>query len=167
MKKDNRGLSLLEVVIVVSMMIILSTVGILGVNMISGKPAEQCAESIKVSLTGNRTTALGKFDAEAVLIKNGNRYEIEETTYKQDGSVENTKAYSVGSKDVTVEYSLTSSVSGYAPLPDTGLLISFDRGTGALENPSPSSDLYIRCTKAGKSYVVHVYHLTGKAVIED
>ncbi len=167
MKDDNRGLSLLEVVIVVTIMIILSAVGIIGVNMISGKPAERCAESIKVSLTSNRTTALGKYKAEMCLVYTGGKYMVQETAYKQDGSVEYTKDYTVGDKDVKVEYSLTSSTTGYSDLPATGLKISFDRGSGAVEDPSKTNDLYIRCSKAGKQYIVQLYHLTGKAVIID
>ena len=168
MNKDNRGLSLVETIVVVSIMTVLTAVGVLGVSMISGKPAERCAESIKIALLNNRTTALGKFSAEVLVVDKGDTVDIVETMYKQDAdgnkAVDLSKTTTMNTKNVTVEYSITNKDTGYMPIPDDGLKISFNRSTGALEAPFTTTDVFIRCTKAGKSYVVQIYHLTGKVI---
>ena len=168
MAKDNRGLSLVEIIIVISILSILSVAGVIGVGMISGKPAEQCAENIKVSLLNNRTTALGKFKTDITIQDNGSGIELTEKIYASDGSAESTKTTKVGESTVSVAFSYTDPSSGYTEInSSTPLTISFDRATGAVILPPGGTDLYIRCSKSDKTYVLQVYHLTGKVVLMD
>lgn len=162
MKNDNRGLSLVEIIIVISILAVLSVAGVIGIGMISGKPAEQCAENIKVSLLNNRTTALGKFNSDVVITDSGSGIQLTENIANKDGTT-SSKTQKIGDSDVLVEYSTDAST--YTPL--SSLTISFDRATGAIKHPGGDTDLYIKCSRAGKSYVVQVYHLTGKVVILD
>ncbi len=172
MAKDNRGLSLVEIIIVISILSILSVAGVIGVGMISGKPAEQCAENIKVSLLNNRTTALGKFKTDITIEDNGSGIELTENIYGSapDGTltVESSKKTKIGESTVSVAYSYTDPSSGYTEInSSTPLTISFDRATGAVILPPGGTDLYIRCSKSDKTYVLQVYHLTGKVVLMD
>ena len=59
MKNDNRGLSLVEVVIVLAIMAVLGTVVSVGVNLVTRKPADQCASRLQTVLQNNRMTTMG------------------------------------------------------------------------------------------------------------
>ncbi len=168
MRSDNRGFSLVEIVVVISILLLLSTAGVIGISAISSKPAEKCAESIKTALLSNRTTALGKYKAMITLENDGKSILANETLYKQGGTVESTRTTKVGSKDVVLTWSIDNGAN-WISSSDSDLKIVFNRSIGAMElpdYPDSSGDLQIKCTKAGKSYVVLVYRLTGKVVIQ-
>ncbi|MDE6674157.1 MAG: type II secretion system GspH family protein [Acetatifactor sp.] len=62
-KKDNRGMSLVEIILVIALMIVVAGVTGYGVSMIGQKPVEECARKVEIALNQNRTNSMGKQDA--------------------------------------------------------------------------------------------------------
>ena len=66
-RRDNRGISLVEIMIVITIMAIVGSVGLMGLNAMSGRPAQQTAQKLIYSLERHRVTAMGKVDASYIL----------------------------------------------------------------------------------------------------
>ncbi len=62
-KKDNRGMSLVELIIVIAIMgVMIGMVGY-GLALVSKKPVDECAKKIEMVLNQNRTNAMGNTEA--------------------------------------------------------------------------------------------------------
>lgn len=61
-KKDNRGMSLVEIIIVIALMSVVAGMAAYGLGMISNKPVDECAKKVEFALNRNRTTSMGKLD---------------------------------------------------------------------------------------------------------
>lgn len=160
MTKDNRGFSLIEMVVVVAIIIVLSTAAALSMAAVSGKPAEQCAQSLKVEILSNRTVSLGKKDATLTISKQSDGIHVTEAYTLDSGSVTNDRVIAPN----TVDISFSSDGSSYTAIDASGIVLEFDRSSGSLKNYS--SNIFFKSTKAGKTYKVTVYQLTGKAIAE-
>ena len=57
---DNYGISLVELIVTISIMIILTGAISIGIGLISTRPATECAKKIQMSLSRCRTTTMGK-----------------------------------------------------------------------------------------------------------
>lgn len=62
-KKDNRGVSLVELIIVIAIMSIIIGMTGYGLSLVSNKPVDECAKKIEMALNRNRTNAMGKKEA--------------------------------------------------------------------------------------------------------
>ena len=62
-KKDNRGVSLVELIIVLAIMGVVIGVMGYGLGMVSRKPVDECAKKIEMILNQNRTGAMGSTEA--------------------------------------------------------------------------------------------------------
>lgn len=158
MPKDNRGYSLVELIVVIAIILILSTAGVLGFSSVSGKPAEQCASELKGAILANRTVSLGKKDAKLVISMQPDGVHVTESYTLPSGAHSSDKVIAPNTVDLT--FSTNDSV--YTAVDATGIEIEFDRSTGSLKNQT--TDIYFRASKAGKSYKVTVYQLTGKVI---
>ena len=166
MRQDNRGVSLVEILIVVSIITVLAGVGIYSVSLMSGKPAMKCAQKIMYSLERHRTTAMSKVGAKYLLEQDGDKVYFRE--YVIDGAdasgawVLNSQS-EVGSSGVTVTYMLDSDTTPQ-PLP---LELEFDRSSGAFK-PQASGRYCTRivASRGGKDYKLTLVPLTGKVYID-
>ena len=70
-KNNNRGFSLVELIVVVAIGAILIGASILSIASISGTAAKQCARNIESILNKTRVTTMGKDTAVIELYKNG------------------------------------------------------------------------------------------------
>ena len=59
-KKDNRGMSLVEIILVIALMVVVAGITGYGVSMIGQKPVEECARKVEIALNQNRTNSMGK-----------------------------------------------------------------------------------------------------------
>lgn len=59
-KKDNRGMSLVEIILVIALMSIIAGMTGYGLNLISKKPVQECAKKVEIALNQNRTNSMGK-----------------------------------------------------------------------------------------------------------
>lgn len=169
MKKDNRGFSLVELIIVLAIMAVLTGATFIGIGMISGKPAEECASKIYSHILANRTTAMGKFSASVSFYTGTDGIYVVEEVNGVNGT-----PIKIGDKGVAVSYRVTGDGDNAwrTLLGDTApLIISYNRSTGAFRDLESMGmdDKYcvaIKCTKADKTKIITLYHLTGKVSME-
>lgn len=62
-KADNRGMSLVEIIIVIALMTVITGVAGYGISLIGNKPVEECAKKVEMALNRNRTNSMGKLSA--------------------------------------------------------------------------------------------------------
>lgn len=170
MQHDNRGFSLVELIIVVAMSAALLGVMGYGMSLSDGKPAQECARKLASALQHGRTETMGKYRNVITVTKEADgRLTVTETPIvkiEDDGTVvPGTSRVSVaGSKGVTVEYKIGS--GGYTELaPGNSIELRFDSGSGALKPiVDGGTDYYtgFRLSKAGTVWYVTIQYLTGK-----
>lgn len=171
MKKDNRGLSLVEVVIVLAIMAVLGTVVSVGVNLVTGKPADQCASRLQTVMQNNRMTTMGKLDASMRIYMDaaGNIYVDE--LIKVNESTTNTVTTQVGTAGVVLSYKITGEAAYRELIPGTALLLSYDRSSGAFKDLTAMglSGHYceeIKIVKGNRTKILKLSYLTGKISLE-
>lgn len=166
MKKDNRGYSLVELIVVIAILSIVTTASIIGIRMISGKPADQCASTLKMAFSNHRVSAMGKryFDPSGnvwtsltIRVDDSGEIWIDEQI---EGVTSSIKACGSG---VTIE--LSNDGINYTVL-EAGhsKVFSFDRSTGAFKLGDDIKE--IRISKAHKTHVLTLYNLTGKVKLD-
>lgn len=170
LNNDERGFSLVEVIIVVSIMSVMIGVIGYGLSLTSGKPAEQCAKRLSAAISHGRTTTMGKYrNVITVKKEDDGRLTVTELTtisVNDDGSNRdtNTRSSVVGAKDVTVEYKIGT--GDYTLLNNgSSIELRYDSGSGAMKKTANSgADYYtgFRISKAGKVWYVNMETLTGK-----
>ena len=58
---DNKGLTLVEILIVVAILAILGGVALTGMSLLTSRPVDECAKKIQIALEGSRNTTMGKY----------------------------------------------------------------------------------------------------------
>jgi len=135
MKCNNKGFSLVELIIVIAMMVVLVSAVGYGVSLASSKDVEQCAQSMMSSIQHCRTVTMGKnmttitisYDGDGTVIATENVTKVKDDR-TLDISSSSTKK--VGKKGLQVKYNLSG--GGDVLLSTTPLTLEFDRGCGAL-----------------------------------
>lgn len=168
MRQDNRGVSLVEVMVVVAIMAVVGGVGVWGINAMSGKPAQQCAQKVVYSLERHRTSAMSKVDAKYRLVENGGKIYVEEYMTNDPGGLPSplpapATSTEIGASGVKVQYTLGADPT----LHDLPLELQFDRSTGAFKPQSGGSYCTkIVVTRGGREHTVTLVPLTGKVYID-
>ena len=166
---DNKGMSLVEIVIVVTIMTVLTGVLALGVSMALSKPADECAEKIVSTLNGARITTMGKQGITMRFYQNDNGVYLEETITDASGNVITRPALRIGQKGVKVEYKLVQGTTEGAltTLDASGIKLSFKRDTGGF-NPVAGAWYCkeIVVSKGNRTKTIKLAYLTGKVTIE-
>lgn len=154
--KDNRGVSLMELIVVTLILVILASATGYSVRMFSNKIATQCAENIKVSLEKHKTSVMGKKNGRIAFFKDGdgNIWMQEEFDYDPSAafSADTSKATKIGKAGVEVYYNGTAITT--APT-----LVEFNR-SGALK--SSTADIKFKVERTTKKYEITIEHITGK-----
>lgn len=166
--RDNRGFSLVEVIVVLAVISALAGIAGYGISLSNGKPAEQCARRLAAAISHGRTATMGKYRNTIIVKKESDEtLTVTEDTLiriETDGSeVKSSRSSVAGSKGVTVEYKIGSEV--YTELlPDTEIKLRYDSGSGALKKTAPGGGYYtgFRISRAGKVWYVKLETLTGK-----
>lgn len=169
MKRDDRGLSLVEMIIVIAILAVVSGTVVLGISAAISKPAEECARKIQQSLQGARVNTMGKQTLSLKFyMKDGCVY-VEETATLPDGSSRTKAPVKISARGVTVKYKLESG-TGYSDLGDRDnpLVLSYDRATGGFNKSActPGFCDKIRVEKGNRVMTVSLYGLTGKVTVE-
>ncbi len=176
LKMNNKGMSLVEVMVVVAIVTILGAVGIMGINAMTGKPAQKCVQQIMYSLEKHRTSTMGKASAQYVLSReaNGDIYAKEYLSTEEDVTVfaEPVNEYKLGDKKMKISYVCSASGAGSSPTTTvlettTPLTLQFDRSSGAFKkqgNGTYCTEIIVE--RGGRTYKLTLVPLTGKVYVQ-
>lgn len=175
MKNRNAGVSLVELLVAISILTILTGIGVYSLSSLSGYRARECAKDITTSLTTNKVTTLGKAKStgdiywELYLDDSDGRYyartvynagksnQYEEVKKMNDGKV---SVYKVTTQSGGVQKSLITGGKGH------GFIIAYNRSSGAICNAySPYSEMNINGLEVqggSKNYSIEITASTGK-----
>ena len=165
MDNKNKGYSLIELIVVIAIIGIVGVGSIIGLSMINGKPADQCASALKIALASHRLSTMGKDESDTyleVFLDSEGAVWIRESL---NGVRTESKACGRG---VTIEVfyndgSESTTLVANDPARDR-LRISFNRHNGSFNLGSNISRL--RISKATHAFNLTFYNLTGKVLLE-
>ncbi len=172
MKKNNAGISLVEVVVVIAILAILGGGAYYGIGQISGFRAREGADTICSSISQSRIQILGKAKNNQnmawQLVRKGNEYYVR-TAYDLDGTPYYKDEKKIVDGKVTVYTGEKSGASvSTTELADGGVCtIYFNRSTGAacdVSGNTRTANPYISVKHGRKEYHVEVIAKTGKIV---
>ena len=171
-KKDNRGMTLVEIIIVLALMTVIAGLTGYGLSLISNKPVQECTKKVEIALNRNRTNSMGKKTAyvEFYINDDGRVTVYEYTLSGRAGAVPLETKTTIGDKDVNMR--LTYSDGSVVPLDGTHRRITFARDSGALVGDETGRV----CTKieifkgtyssTGYKQTINLIPLTGKVTVE-
>lgn len=180
MKRNTRGFTIVEIVVVIAIVSVLAGVGVYGVSQLTGFHAREGADSIVNSLTQARVAMLGKSKGAGNMA-----WEI----YCNDGDYYVRTVYNVGTSEYYRDEKkiVDSKVKVYVgettknTLTDAGnttlLLLGdgqskryyFNRSTGALcdtTGATVNSNAYINVEQGRKDYDIMIVSKTGKILTQ-
>lgn len=161
-KMGNKGYSLLEVIIVATILSVLLGVVFAGINLLNGRPVEECTKKIETSLKNNRVTTMGKLTASVEYGVDAEGYIYLTETINGEGTTKR-----IGEKGIEVSYSTNDGVSWTTLDASNTLVVSFNRSTGGVKNlPTSTTKLMITVKRGTKQMGVTVDKLTGRVSID-
>ena len=165
LKNDNRGITLAELIIVISILGVVSGMFLTGLNLIFGLPARQCARELKSELEKVRIDTMGKAAGASVFLKKKTdgiyfqeNYEGISPDERDMADAEKQKEKKIGTDRVTIQ-------CNGSPLPES-MEIAFQRETGGLKKPSSTEDLTFSVKSGSHTWNLKISHLTGKIELE-
>lgn len=166
MKRDNRGLSLVEMIIVIAILAVVSGIVVLGISVAVSKPAEECARKIQQSLEGARVYTMGKQRLSLRYYVDDGCVYVQETAIDAAGNVTVKTPVKIGAKGVKVTY-MVEGAAGYTDLATDPLTLSFDRSTGGFDKMActPGFCSEMKVEKGNRVMTVTLYSLTGKVTV--
>ena len=130
-KTDNKGMSLVEIIVVIAILSLFIGSVSYSINWASGKAAEECAQKLAYNLKQARTMAMGKNSTTITVKKDEAGNIITEMKLVTDtGDAATTTSTKGGNRSVSVRFDDGSSESELG----TGCVVFvFDRASGALK----------------------------------
>lgn len=162
----NKGMSLVELIIVIAILALFTGVLSYNINWASGKAAEECAQKLAYSLQQARTMAMGKNSITVTVKRDGDGYIVTDTEIVSNTDstpTTQTMTSRVGKKSVTVKFS-----DGLAEseLSTGGVQFVFDRASGALKtlNGADANTLtpVFTVSKGNTRRIVEIIPITGR-----
>lgn len=172
-KINDKGLSLVELIIVLSIMAVVVSIATLSIKGAMTKPAEECAEKIVNSLKAARINTMGKVYCVIVLKQDSDKDTVflEQRIRNVEGNITN-KQFTVGKKGLSVKLHLKENgMTGYANLYDFapgGVELSFKRDTGGFY-PISGTSCYVDeivVEKGDRVCTIKLENLTGNVSME-
>lgn len=169
--RDNKGYSLVELVVVIAIMTILAGVVTVSIRSVFGTEAKQCAANMQsqINNTKQMTMAKSRVDLKIYVGTDGAYYADMQVYAANQTDIESTTTTKLGKKSVKVEYTTDSYMAdnSFNTLTSTNpFVIEFDRSSGALKNPS-ACVRGIRITKGNHVKKITIYPETGKVKLEN
>lgn len=173
MKKNNKGYSLVELIIVIAIMALLAGTAFFSINMIFGASAKTCANDIKEALAENKVTAMGKSEARVEIYREASDNCVYVRQWVKEGGVwESKEPEQLGNSRVYVAYKPDGGAETELA-PGGSLWLCYDRGSGSFKSAGDDGPVKscILCEKiyvrgGSRSYELTLVQLTGKVEIE-
>lgn len=170
LKLNNKGMSLIELIIIITIMVILTGVSGIGLSIISGKPAQSCSNKFASKLDRIRTVGMGKNSAEAILSFSSDGIHVTETINGAPGE----STFGAG-LNVAVTMTIGANTQTFGS--SDKVAVSFNRTDGSLKSvkvngveaydpASKPSVVLFSFTKASYIYDVKIVPVTGRVVCE-
>lgn len=179
MRRDNRGFSLVELIITISIMAIFSAFAVTGISVLTGAKVNKVCQNTVAIMQRCQTLSLGKGEGqvEACVFVDGSTGNIVAQLY-QGSTLLSEEVLGNSSVEVTVYFQgdtagyALSSVQGKAPARETaGIHVMFQRGTGAFtENTNEVAGVekkYIEkivFAATGREKEIRLVGVTGKII---
>jgi prepilin-type N-terminal cleavage/methylation domain-containing protein len=182
--KGNRGFSLVELIVVIAILGVMTTVGGYALTAISSANAKECARELEAALISTRTHSYSN-DVQAVDSNGENAATgprvAEVTFYKGADGIYMEKSFEsepkkIGGSRVSVAYLLSGGtdedyVDICSPESNPKITFSFNRSSGAfrtmkVDGSSAGMCESIRITSGSKTYTITCYEHTGKTKLE-
>ena len=146
MKQNNKGLSLVELIVVIAIMAVVIGIGTFSFSLLFGTQAKSCAQKFSGMLNETKTGCMSRFDetmtlayrlkgSDPAITSNGYYAENRIYTINKDAvsvAASDTELRRMGSGRVVITVYLTDG-SSFELGEDNSITISFDRATGAFD----------------------------------
>ncbi len=155
MKGNNKGLSLVELIVVIAIMAVLIGIGTFSLSLLFGTQAKSCAQKVSAMLSETKTGCMSRFDETMTLsyrdaatdtdpsvTSDGYYAENRVFTMKKDASLfeaASTQMRRMGSPRVVITVHLTDGTV-FELGENNSITISFDRASGAFEEVTATVD---------------------------
>lgn len=178
--KNNQGLSLIELIVVVALMGIIGTIAITSFGLLNGQEARECAENISAALDKGKIysmTKSGTLEAYLEITKKSDGYYVQYYIPKKAVAVQNAGEWVLCESSkigkASVEMVCSFETGGDRTISEGVILrFYFDRLTGAFKKTmiiGPYTEEFycktIRVSK-GKSYQLDLVPITGKHTLK-
>lgn len=166
-KTDNKGFSLVELIVVIAIVSVLIGMFTFGYSLISNKQVDQCAKKIQITLESARATSLGKHSVDLKFLSSGGKIYLEK---KLDGDAAQVSRTEIGDGKLSVIFTFEKNGSAdqtknVATTNVTGIV--FDRASGSVK--ADASGYYfnhVTISNGRKEMTVSVDKLTGRVTID-
>lgn len=160
---DNRGYSLIELVIVLAIIAIIMSTVFYSIILIFSANAKSCANNIQRSIGECKVTTMGKADAYMELYRDDTGVYTQMHVTESDGTVTDEEPQKVGSNRVTVGYVQGGTETELTP--GASIEICFDRSNGGFKAGAGGlyDEIYVR--GGSKNYSITMTALTGKSEV--
>lgn len=188
MKQDNRGLSLVELIVVIAIMAVMVGVGILSLSLLFGTQASGCAQRVSSLLNETKTGCLSRYDETMTLSYRtkgsddaitSDGYYAENCVYTinsdaasiQVGGAGSSEIRSMGSPKVIITVHLSDG-SSFELGTTESVTISYNRATGAFDpvivNGTQTDDYIEEMTFSSglRTYTITMVQETGKHTLQ-
>lgn len=176
MKKDDRGLSLIELIVVVGMLAVLVGVGAIGFGMLSPREARRTRDNIKIVLENARMDSMQKKDLELILWADDTGVHCKETVkvrvypdptdlsiYSEEVKVIREEV--IGKPNVHVTLEKSGAIVDLGNSDSTGEIFKFKRSTGGFDDSFSVTKIIV--TKGSSApYTLLLQKYTGKVIAE-
>lgn len=162
MQKDNKGFSLVELIIVVTLITVLGAGITFTVGLIFSGNAKTCAGAVKTAVNDCKVNCMSKTDAYMEITRGSDDCVYVQHFVKNAGDAdysEYTDRQKIGRENVTVEFGDSKTAALTSLSGGNKITISYDRGTGGFKDTVPA---YIHITGGTKDYDINLIKLTGK-----
>ena len=164
MKKNNKGFSLVELIVIIAIMAVFMTSIITYIGMVGGAQAKKCANGLSGSLSQTKVCAMSRSKASMTV------YSDDTGVYVKMVQGNSERIEKIGNQGTIVEYRTVRNSDVFMAVgntADSGVKIEFDRASGACKKMSTGEYCYgFKVTCGQTTYIVNIEPLTGKVSIQ-
>ena len=164
MKKNNKGFSLVELIVIIAILAVLMGAVITYIGSLGTAQAKKCANGINSGFSQTKVCAMSRSSASMIVYCN------DEGAFLKTIQGSTDRVEKIGTAGTVVEYRTVRDSNSFVPVGETeatGVKIEFDRASGACKKMSSGDYCYGFKVTCGKTtYIVSIEPLTGRAMIQ-